>query len=53
MIEVALILAGVTLVVGIGAALGLRLLPTVRLQVTGLALSPSFCRWLPFSRRDG
>src|SRR5205085_12265432 len=38
MIEVALILAGVTLVVGIGAALGLRLLPTVRLQVTGLAL---------------
>jgi signal transduction histidine kinase len=38
MIEVALILAGVTLVVGIGAALGLRLLPTVKLQVTGLAL---------------
>ena len=38
MIEVALILAAVTLVVGIGAALGLRLLPTVRLQVTGLAL---------------
>jgi signal transduction histidine kinase len=38
MIEVALILACVTLVVGIVAALGLRLLPTVRLQVTGLAL---------------
>src|SRR5438067_2039497 len=38
MIEVALILAAVTLVVGIGAALCLRLLPTVRLQVTGLAL---------------
>src|SRR5947207_15379724 len=38
MIEVALILAAVTLVVGISAALGLRLLPTVRLQVTGMAL---------------
>ena len=38
MIEVALILAGVTLTVGIGAALGLRLLPTVRLQLAGLAL---------------
>src|SRR5207237_16958 len=38
MIEVALILAAATLVVGIGAALGLRLLPTVRLQVAGLAL---------------
>jgi signal transduction histidine kinase len=38
MIEVTLTLAGVTLIVGIGAALCLRLLPTVRLQVTGLAL---------------
>jgi signal transduction histidine kinase len=38
MIEVALILAGVTLIVGIGAALCLRLLPTVRLQLAGLAL---------------
>ena len=38
MIEVALILAGVTLAVGIGAALFLRLLPTVRLQLAGLAL---------------
>jgi signal transduction histidine kinase len=38
MIEGALILAGVTLVVGVGTALCLRLLPTVRLQLTGLAL---------------
>ena len=38
MIEVALILAAVTLIVGIGAAFCLRLLPTVRLQLTGLAL---------------
>ena len=38
MIEVALILAGVTLIIGIGAAFCLRLLPTVRLQVAGLAL---------------
>jgi signal transduction histidine kinase len=37
-IEDALILAGVTLIVGIGAALCLRLLPTVRLQLAGLAL---------------
>jgi signal transduction histidine kinase len=37
-IEVALILAGVTLAVGVSAALGLRLLPTVRLQLAGLAL---------------
>jgi signal transduction histidine kinase len=36
--EVALILAAVTLVVGIGAALCLRLLPTVRLQLAALAL---------------
>src|SRR5438445_381776 len=42
MIEVAPILAGVTLVVGIGAALGLRLLPTVRLQVAGLALPDEY-----------
>ncbi len=38
MIEVALILAAVTLVVGIGAALCLRLLPTVRFQLAALAL---------------
>jgi signal transduction histidine kinase len=38
MIEGAVILAGVTLVVGVGAALCLRLLPTVRLQLLGLAL---------------
>ena len=38
MIEVALILAAVTLIVGVGAAFCLRLLPTVRLQLTGLAL---------------
>jgi signal transduction histidine kinase len=36
--EVALILAAVTLVAGIGAALLLRLLPTVRLQLAALAL---------------
>lgn len=38
MIEVALILAAVTLVVGIGAAFCLRLLPTVRSQLAALAL---------------
>lgn len=38
MIEVALILAVATLAVGVGAALCLRLLPTVRLQLAGLAL---------------
>jgi signal transduction histidine kinase len=38
MIEGALILAAVTLVVGISAAFCLRLLPTVRLQLAGLAL---------------
>ncbi len=38
MIEVALVLAGLTLGVGVGAALCLRLLPTVRLQLAGLAL---------------
>jgi len=38
MIEAALVLASVTLVAGIGAALCLRLLPTVRLQLAGLAL---------------
>jgi signal transduction histidine kinase len=38
MIEVALILAAVTLAVGIGAAFCLRLLPSVRLQLAGLAL---------------
>jgi len=37
-IEVALILAAVTLVVGIVAGLCLRLLPTVKLQLAGLAL---------------
>ena len=37
MIEAALVLASVTLVVGIGAAFFLRLLPTVRLQLAGLA----------------
>jgi len=37
-IDVALILAGVTLIVGVVVALGLRLLPTVRLQLVGLAL---------------
>jgi signal transduction histidine kinase len=37
-IEIALVLAAVTLVVGIGAAFALRLLPTVRLQLAGLAL---------------
>jgi two-component system sensor histidine kinase BaeS len=38
MIEGALILAGATLMVGIGAAYCLRLLPALRLQLTGLAL---------------
>ena len=38
MTEVALILTAVTLVVGTGAALCLRLLPTVRLQLVALAL---------------
>src|SRR5689334_25002378 len=38
MIEVAVVLAAVTLVVGVAAAFCLRLLPTVRLQLAGLAL---------------
>ena len=38
MIAVALLLAAVTLFVGLGAAFLLRLLPTVRLQLAGLAL---------------
>ena len=38
MIPVALVLAAATLAVGIGAALCLRLLPTVKLQLVGLAL---------------
>jgi len=37
-IEVAIVLAAVTLVVGVAAAFCLRLLPTVRLQLAGLAL---------------
>ena len=38
MIEFALIVALATLAVGLAATVGLRLLPTVRLQLTGLAL---------------
>ncbi len=38
MIGFALVVAVVTLAVGLAATLGLRLLPTVRLQLTGLAL---------------
>ena len=38
MTELALILVAITLAVGIGAAVGLRFLPTVRLQLAGLAL---------------
>lgn len=38
MIELALIVATASLAVGLAAILGLRLLPTVRLQLTGLAL---------------
>src|SRR5207253_10446587 len=37
-IEVAALLAAGTLAAGLAAALGLRLLPTVRLQLAGLAL---------------
>jgi signal transduction histidine kinase len=37
-IELAAVVAVVTLAVGVGGALGLRLLPTVRLQLAGLAL---------------
>jgi signal transduction histidine kinase len=36
--EIALVLAGVTLIAGIAAAYALRLLPTVRLQLAALAL---------------
>ena len=38
MIEFGLVVAALTLVVGLAATLGLRLLPTVRLQLIGLAL---------------
>ncbi len=38
MTDVALVLAAVTLAVGLAAAFALRLLPTVRLQLAGLAL---------------
>ncbi len=38
MIDVALVLAGATLAIGVVAALGLRLLPSLRLQLAGLAL---------------
>jgi signal transduction histidine kinase len=38
MIELAAVVAFATLAVGVAAALALRLLPTVRLQLTGLAL---------------
>lgn len=38
MIELALIVAGSTLAVGVAAALAVRLLPTVRAQLAGLAL---------------
>jgi len=37
-IEFALLVAAITLLVGLAATVGLRLLPTVRLQLTGLAL---------------
>src|SRR5690242_13420850 len=38
MIELALVLTGVTLMVGVGTAFSVRLLPTVKLQLAGLAL---------------